>query len=78
MDLLNLLRKGLDGAEPDLLRDTVQVMAEGLMGAEANHLCSAEYRERSDDRVNRRNGYRQGRWDRRGALRTKVGIRRIG
>jgi len=33
------------------------------MGAEADALCGAGYRERSGERVNRRNGYRVRRWD---------------
>lgn len=41
MDLLKLLRKRRDGAEPDMLRDIVQLMAEGLMSAEPDPLCEA-------------------------------------
>ena len=33
--------------------------AEALMGAEADALCGAAIRERSDERVNRGNGYRE-------------------
>ena len=43
MTLLELLRNRLDGAEPDMLREMVQVMAEGLRGAEADALCGARY-----------------------------------
>jgi Transposase, Mutator family len=32
------------------------------MGAEANALCGADYGERSPERVNIRNGYRERRW----------------
>ena len=35
----------------------------GLMGAEADALCGAAYGERSPERVNRRNGYRERDWD---------------
>lgn len=59
MDLLAWLRKQLAEAEPDLLREMVKSFAEALMGAEADALCGAAFRERSDERVNRRNGYRE-------------------
>ena len=63
MDLLERLRKSLDGAEPDALRDMVQFMAEGLMSAEADGLCGAPYGTPSAERSNYRNGYRERRWD---------------
>jgi len=59
MDLLAWLRKQLAEVEPDLLREMVKSFAEALMGAEADALCGAAFRERSDERVNRRNGYRE-------------------
>ena len=59
MDLLGWLRKQLAEAEPDLLREMVRSFAEALMGAEADALCGAGFRERSGERVNRRNGYRE-------------------
>ncbi len=59
MDLLGWLRKQLAEAEPDLLREMVRTAAESLMGAEADALCGAAFRERSGERVNRRNGYRE-------------------
>jgi len=59
MDLLGWLRKQLAEAEPDLLREMVRTFAEALMGAEADALCGAPFRERSEERVNRRNGYRE-------------------
>jgi len=59
MDLLGWLRKQLAEAEPDLLREMVKTFAEALMGAEADALCGAAFRERSAERVNRRNGYRE-------------------
>jgi hypothetical protein len=34
-----------------------------LMGAEADAVCGAGYRERSDERANIRNGYRRRDWD---------------
>jgi putative transposase len=63
MDLNEWLRKRLEEASPDLLRAMVQDFAEALMGAEADALCGAPYGERSPERVNRRNGYRERDWD---------------
>jgi putative transposase len=63
MDVSGWLRKQLEQASPDLLRAMVQEMAEALMGAEADGLCGAAYGERSPERVNRRNGYRERNWD---------------
>ena len=63
MDVTGWLRKQLEEAHPDLLRAMVKEMAEALMGAEAEALCGAGYGERSLERVNRRNGYRERDWD---------------
>jgi putative transposase len=49
--------------EPDLLRQMVKTMAEALMSADADAICGAEYGQRSGERVNRRNGYRERDWD---------------
>jgi putative transposase len=59
MDLLGWLRKQLVEADADLLREMVRSFAETLMGAEAEALCGAGFRERTGERVNRRNGYRE-------------------
>lgn len=59
MTPLEWLRKHLDEASPDLLREMVGAFAETLMAAEADALCNATYGERSPERVNRRNGYRE-------------------
>jgi transposase-like protein len=63
MDINVWLRKQLEAAEPDLLREMVQTFAEVLMSADADEACGAPYRVVSPDRVNRRNGYRTRRWD---------------
>jgi transposase-like protein len=63
MELSSWLRKQLEQASPDLLRAMVKDFAEALMGAEADALCGAPYGERSLERVNRRNGYRERDWD---------------
>jgi len=63
MDVSVWLRKQLEEASPDLLRAMVKEMAEALMGADADAVCGAGYGERSPERVNRRNGYRERLWD---------------
>jgi putative transposase len=63
MDVRDWLRKQLQQASPDLLRAMVQDFAEALMAAEADALCGAPYGERSPERVNIRNGYRERAWD---------------
>ncbi|SNR97982.1 Transposase (or an inactivated derivative) [Haloechinothrix alba] len=63
VELVRLLRERLQQASPDLLREILQTFAEALMSAEADAVCGAEYRTSSDERVNRRNGYRTRRWD---------------
>ncbi len=46
-----------------MLRALVKDFAEALMSAEADALCGAGYGERTPERVNRRNGYRERDWD---------------
>jgi transposase-like protein len=52
------LRKGLEQASPDLLRELLKMFLEKLMSVEADTLCGAEFGERTEDRLNSRNGYR--------------------
>jgi putative transposase len=63
MDLVGWLRKHLEAADTDLLREMVLGFVQALMGAEADALCGAPLGERSADRVNQRNGYRERRLD---------------
>ena len=63
MDVTGWLRKQLEEASPDLLRVMVKDFAEALMSADADAVCGAGYGERSPERVNRRNGYRERDWD---------------
>ena len=63
MDALGWLRKQLAEADTDLLREMVKLFCEQLMGAQADAICGADYGERSAERVNRRNGYRERAWD---------------
>jgi len=60
---LDWLRKRIEDADTDLLREMVKAVTEVFMSAEASAVCGAPYRQPSDDRVNRRNGYRERRWD---------------
>ena len=53
----------LEADDNDLLREMVRSFAEGLMSAEADVVCGADYGQISPERTNRRNGYRTRRWD---------------
>jgi len=66
------LRKRIEDADTDLLREMVKAVTEVFMSAEASAVCGAPYRQPSTDRVNRRNGYRERRWD------TRVGTIDLG
>lgn len=63
MDLLGWLRKHLEAADTDLLREMVLGFVQALMSAEADAACGAPLGERSAERVNQRNGYRPRRLD---------------
>jgi putative transposase len=63
MDMSSWLRKQLEDVSPDLLRVMVKDFAEAVMSADADAVCGAEYGERSPERTNRRNGYRDRPWD---------------
>src|SRR3954453_18083561 len=63
MDVQGWLRKRLEETSPDLLRGIVKDLAEALMSADADAVCGAGYGERSRERLNRRNGYRERDWD---------------
>lgn len=58
MEPLAWLCKQLEEADVDLLREMVRTFVQSLMSAEADALCGAPYGERSEERTNRRNGYR--------------------
>jgi putative transposase len=63
MDPAGWLRQQLENADIDLLREMVRTFAEALMSADVDGVCGADYGTVSDDRVNRRNGYRRRDWD---------------
>ena len=62
IDAMQWLRNQIEEA-PSGLRDALAESVKALMNAEADALCGAEYGERSDERVNQRNGYRMRDWD---------------
>ncbi len=49
--------------EPDLLRSLVEQTVNQILSAQADGLCGAGWGERSPERTNQRNGYRERRWD---------------
>jgi putative transposase len=55
--------RNLVAGDPDLLRGLVEQTVNALLSADADALCGADYGERSAERSNRRNGYRERRWD---------------
>lgn len=63
MDGLSWLRKHLEEADADLLRQMLGTVVNTLMGAEVDGICGAGFGERSAERTNSRNGYRERRWD---------------
>jgi len=63
IDLSGWLSEQLTQASPDLLRQMLATFVEALMGADADAICGAPYRERSEERTNTRNGYRRRTWD---------------
>jgi len=59
-----LVHKYLESpAGSELLQAMVKMAAELLMDTDVDVLCNAGYGERTDERVNSRNGHRQRRWD---------------
>jgi putative transposase len=51
------------GSDVDLLRQMIQYVAQRLMDLDVESLCGAGYGERSRERINSRNGYRERTWD---------------
>lgn len=52
-----------DDGDHDLAREMLAAFAQALMSAQASSQCLAGYGERSDERINSRNGYRHRDWD---------------
>jgi len=60
MALAELTEKGADA---DLLKQMIQFVAPRMMEMDAESLCAAAYGERTVDRQNSRNGYRERLWE---------------
>jgi putative transposase len=58
IDPARFLNEQLSQASPDLMRELLTTFVNALLGAQADAVCGAGYNERSEDRVNSRNGYR--------------------
>src|SRR6185437_7871838 len=70
MALTELAEKG---ADIDVLRQMVQFMAQRLMELDVEQRCGAGYDEKSAERLNSRNGYRDRAWDTRaGSVELKI------
>jgi len=70
MALTELAEKG---ADIDVLRQMVQFMAQRLMELDVEARCGAGYDEKSTERLNSRNGYRDRSWDTRaGSVELKI------
>jgi len=63
IEVTELLEQQLQGALPDLLREMIGAFANAMMSAQADQVCGAGWGERSEERTNRRNGYRAREWD---------------
>jgi putative transposase len=63
IDPARLLEEQLAQASPDLLRELLTTFVNTLMSAEADAVCGAAYGTVSEERVNRRNGYRAREFD---------------
>jgi putative transposase len=60
MALTELAEKGGD---VDLVREMIRHVAQRMMDMDVENLCAAAYGERSADRANSRNGFRERTWD---------------
>ncbi|GAB3493548.1 hypothetical protein GCM10027572_21070 [Flexivirga lutea] len=58
IDPQEFLHEHLAQASPDLLRELLQMFINTLLSGQADTVCGADYGTRTDQRTNRRNGYR--------------------
>ena len=73
IDPARFLEDHLAQASPDLLREMLGTFISQLLSADAGQVCGASYGMISDDRINRRNGYRHRDFDTRaGTLDVKI------
>src|SRR5262249_31376377 len=62
IDRLHLAELIEKGADADLLREMMTFVVNRMMDLDVESLTGAAYGERSDDRINQRNGYRERPW----------------
>lgn len=73
MDLLELLRRRAMDVDMDFLREAMGVLVHVIMEAEVVSKAGAGYRERTEERLTQRNGYRLRPWDTRvGTLELRI------
>ena len=61
------------GADVDFIKQTLQFALQRLMDMDVEALCKAAYGERSEERINSRNGYRDRSWETRaGTVELKI------
>ena len=73
IDPARFLEDHLAQASPDLLREMLGTFINQLLSADADQVCGAAYGTISDDRINRRNGYRHRDFDpRAGTIDVKI------
>jgi putative transposase len=64
MAVIDPVRKAIEEGDGDVLRETVRLLAQGVMEAEVTELTGVPKGERAPDRrLTSRNGYRERRWD---------------
>ena len=63
MTSLDFVRNLIEQGQPDVLRSVLERVVDELMEAEVDVLCGAARGERSEERVNWRNGHRERDWD---------------
>jgi putative transposase len=64
MALIDSVRKAIEEGDGDFLRETVHLLAQGVMEAEVTEITGVPKGERAPDRrLTSRNGYRDRRWD---------------
>ncbi len=63
MDPWAWFRKQLESTDADRLREMLSTFTSMLMNAEVDAICGAGYGERTPERTNSRNGYRERSWD---------------
>jgi putative transposase len=63
MSLLEQLSKYVVEKDKDFLKEALTLLINALMDAEVTSMIGAEKYERSENRNNHRNGYRQREWD---------------